>query len=234
MRVLIVEDEARIAKRIKRMTADYLRYSPHEIVIASNLSEARTVISEKEIEVILLDLNLNGEDGFELLKPIVAEPFHTIIISANHDQALKAFEFGVLDFIPKPFNRERLEQALGRLNSTMGSNVGVNFLAVKKRGGLKIIKIEDIAYLRGADIYSELVLKDETTELHNKSLEKLEQLLSPDFERIHKSYLVPFSAIRGISLYPGSVYKAILKDGQTLPVGRSRYKRLKEKLTQFS
>lgn len=230
MRVLVVEDEKRIAKRIMRMTADYLRHTPHEILAAEDLAEAEEIVAQKKIDLLLLDLNLNGESGFELLKPLVAESFDTIIISANHNMALRAFEFGVLDFVPKPFSRERLEKALNRL-SAPESTPEVSFLAVKKRGGLKMIRLEDISYIQGADVYSELVLKNGNTELHNKTLEQLERLLAPDFERIHKSYLVPFSVIQEIKVTPGSLYKAILKDDTELPVGRTRYKNLKLRLS---
>ena len=212
------------------MTADYLRHTPHEILAAEDLAEAEEIVAQKKIDLLLLDLNLNGESGFELLKPLVAESFDTIIISANHNMALRAFEFGVLDFVPKPFSRERLEKALNRL-SAPESTPEVSFLAVKKRGGLKMIRLEDISYIQGADVYSELVLKNGNTELHNKTLEQLERLLAPDFERIHKSYLVPFSVIQEIKVTPGSLYKAILKDDTELPVGRTRYKNLKLRLS---
>ncbi len=229
MRVLIVEDEKRIAKRIMRMTADYLRHTPHEILTAEDLDEAEEVFAQEKIDLVLLDLNLNGESGFELLKPLVAEAFDTIIISANHDMALKAFEFGVLDFVPKPFSRERLEKAFNRL-STLESTTEVSFLAVKKKGGLKVIRLEDISYIQGADIYSKLVLRDGNTELHNKPLEKLEHLLFPQYERIHRSYLVPFHEIKEILVMPGSIYRVVLYDGTIIPIGRSRYKKLRKRL----
>ena len=60
--------------------------------------------------MLLLDLNLGDSDGMTLLESKVAGSFHTIIVSATTDQALRAFEHGVLDFVPKPFAEERLNQ----------------------------------------------------------------------------------------------------------------------------
>ncbi|WWW34360.1 response regulator [Stenotrophomonas rhizophila] len=56
---------------------------------------------------LLLDLNLGGEDGFELLRRAVAGRYHCVVVSAHRERALQAFEHGVLDFVPKPFSRER-------------------------------------------------------------------------------------------------------------------------------
>ncbi len=117
------------------------------------------------IDVLFLDLNLNGKDGFDLLKTSVSGAFHVIIISAHTEQALKAFEYGVLDFVGKPFNKERLARALDRV-----------------------------------------------------------------FERIHKSYIVKMSTVAGLLIHEGSRYEVELNNGLMLPVGRTRYKGIKEKL----
>ncbi|MFT7157095.1 MAG: two-component system response regulator LytT [Parvicella sp.] len=82
-------------------------------------------------------------------------------------------------------------------------------------------------YIKGAGAYTELFLADGTKELHDKSLEKLEQLLSNSFERIHKSYLVKLSEIKEITVASGSKYLAELKNGVLIPIGRTKYKDIK-------
>ncbi len=67
-------------------------------------------------------------------------------------------------------------------------------------------------------------------ELHDKALEKLEAVLPSDFERIHKSYLVRMSAVKALHASEGSHYEAELKNGVRLPIGRTRYKELRERL----
>ncbi|WP_420318961.1 LytR/AlgR family response regulator transcription factor [Ekhidna sp.] len=230
MNILIVEDEARIAKRIERMTRDIIGNTLQSLTHINTLNEALLFIENNTLDLVLLDLNLNGDDGFDLLSTAVAESFHTIIISANKDQALDAFEYGVLDFVPKPFNQDRLQQAFNRVfTKEKSENDQTKLLAIKKRGRIQLIPIADLRYVKGAGSYTELFLTDGTKELHDKSMEKLEQLLSHSFERIHKSYLVKMSEVKEIIVKSGSKYMAELKNGELIPVGRTRYKELKGK-----
>jgi DNA-binding LytR/AlgR family response regulator len=178
-----------------------------------------------------LDLNLNGENGFDVLQETASGSFHTIIISANKNEALKAFEFGVLDFVPKPFNKERIEIAFNRIvkKEEVGTE-NLQFLAVKKRGGIQLVSINDVLFIKGAGVYTELFLVNGQKELHDKSLEKLSQLLPKSFKRIHKSYLVKTTVIKEIIVKTGSQYAVELQNGEILPVGRTKYKTLKETL----
>ncbi|MEM9391019.1 MAG: LytTR family DNA-binding domain-containing protein [Bacteroidota bacterium] len=230
MNILIVEDEARIAKRIERMTRDIIGDALQSLTHINTLHEALRFVENNPLDLVLLDLNLNGANGFDLLTTAVSGPFHTIIISAYKDQAITAFEYGVLDFVPKPFNRDRLEQALNRLirNEKTASNE-TKFLAAKKRQSIQLIPIEDVLYIKGAGAYTELFLANGTKALHDKSLEKLEQLLSHSFERIHKSYLVRMSKVNKIIAKSGSKYMAELNNGERIPIGRTRYKDIKAK-----
>lgn len=230
MNILIVEDESRIAKRIGRMTRDIFGNALQSLKHINNLHEALNFIKNNPLDLVLLDLNLNGDNGFDMLTTAVSESFHTIIISANKDLAITAFEYGVLDFVPKPFNRDRLEQAFNRAitKEIIGTNI-IKLLAIKKRGKIQLIPIKNVLFIKGAGTYTELFLTDGTKELHDKSLEKLEQLLSHSFERIHKSYLVKMSEIKGIIVKSGSKYMAELKNGELIPIGRTKYKDIKEK-----
>ncbi|WP_298421137.1 response regulator transcription factor [uncultured Kordia sp.] len=230
MNILIVEDEARIAKRIERMTREIFGDRLQSLKYINTLHEALKFIENNTLDLVLLDLNLNGNNGFDLLTTAVSKSFHTIVISAYKDQAIIAFEYGVLDFVPKPFNRDRLAQALYRTvtKEKIAANT-VKFLAVKKRQKVQLISIENILYIKGAGTYTELFLANGHKELHDKSLEKLEQLLSHTFERFHKSYLVKMSEVKEIIVQSGSKYIAELKNGKRIPIGRTKYKGLKAK-----
>ncbi|WP_199117193.1 LytTR family DNA-binding domain-containing protein [Pedobacter sp. ASV28] len=230
MRVLIIEDEARIAKRLQRMAASFFEQTSI-IYICDSVQKGMTYIEEHQIDLLLLDLNLNGENGFDILESVVSESFHTIIVSAYTDKAIMAFEYGVLDFVPKPFDEHRLGQAFKRLNSNLKrTDEPVKFLAVKKAGSIKLIAIEDLLYIKGAGIYSELHLRNGNRELHDKSLETLAQLLPTSFERIHKSYLVSLALAEKIIIQTGSKYGLLIKNGELLPIGRAKYKELKHKV----
>ena len=230
MNILIIEDESRIAKRIERMTRAIFKDTLQSVKHINTLQEALIYIENNALDLVLLDLNLNGANGFDVLTTTVSKSFHTIIISANKNQAITAFEYGVLDFVPKPFNRERLEQAFGKIstNEKLKTN-DIKFLAVKKRQRIQLVSIEEVIYIKGAGVYTELFLADGRKELHDKSLEKLEQLLSFSFERVHKSYLVKLAEIQEVIVKSGSKYLAELKNGERIPIGRTKYKDLKAK-----
>jgi two-component system, LytTR family, response regulator LytT len=231
MRLLIVEDEPLIAHRIERFCRAILGDSLDHCSVAATFDEASARLAEQPIDLLLLDLNLNGRDGMELLRTSVAHSFHTIIVSANIEHALRAFEYGVLDFVPKPFTQERLTQALQRATDTTSRAVhGAKHLAVRKQGRVELVSVDDVAYIQGAGNYSELVLADGRRQLHDKTLEKLEAVLPPDFVRVHKSFLVRFGDIRALHAHEGGHYEAELKQGMRVPVGRTRYKELRAKL----
>ncbi len=232
MKILVIEDEHRIAKRVLRMTREFFLNTLLEITHIESLEAGITYIQNHTVDLVLLDLNLNGENGFDLLKNTISESFHTIIISAYKEQALKAFEYGVLDFVPKPFNRERLHLAFNRVlnKEAIDTTTNIKFLAIKKRGEIKLIPIDQVLYIKGAGIYSELVLMNSDTFLHDKSLEKLAQLLPEQFVRIHKSYIIKITEVRTIKVSSGSKYSVELKNDEILPIGRTRYKDVKDKI----
>lgn len=226
-----MEDEPLLAGRLQRFCTEILGDRLESVRIANVLGEASARLDEAPIDLLLLDLNLHGRDGMELLASTVAGSFHTIIVSANTDQALRAFEYGVIDFVPKPFTRERFAQALARVTEREGrAACAAKFLAVRKYGKVTLVPIDRVLYVAGAGAYAELVLEDGSRELHDKTLEKLHALLPPVFERIHKSYLVRMNAVVALHAHEGSHYEAELKNGTRLPIGRKRYKELREKI----
>jgi len=86
-----------------------------------------------------------------------------------------------------------------------------------------------LIYVVGAGNYRELFLSYGRKELHDKSLDKLEQLLSGSFEQVHKSYLLKISEIKEVTVESGSKYAAEPKDGTHIPIGRTEYKDIKAK-----
>lgn len=231
MRILIVEDETMVARRIemfcRRILGDRLEW----LRVSETRDAAQSTLAEAPIDVLLLDLNLGGHDGMALLDLNVAGSFHTIIVSANTEHALAAFERGVIDFVAKPFSEQRLAEALRRVTEPGGrSPHAARFLAVRKQGRIELVSIDEVLYVQGADDCSELVLVDGRRHLHDKTLQQLEALLPPVFERIHRSYLVRLSAVKALHAHEGSRYEAELKNGVLLPVSRMRYKEIREAL----
>lgn len=227
MRILIVEDEALIAQRIERLTREILGRQLRQLSIQPTLERARYHLTTYPVDLLLLDLNLNGKNGFELLEYAVAGAFHTCIVSAYTEKAVQAFEYGVLDFIPKPFNKQRLQKAFTRfVNAEQRAVYPTKYLAIRKNKKLQLIDIEEIIFLKGAGNYTELHLQNQSVELHDKSLGQLQQLLPPHFERTHKSYIVNLKMVHSIS----KQYEIVLNDGIKIPISRTAYKQLKNRL----
>jgi two-component system response regulator LytT len=228
MRILIVEDERPTAEDIKLLVEQILNKEITSIHIETTLDSAMFYLKEKPIDVLLLDLNLNSKDGFNLLKQVVSQSFHTIVISANINRAIEAFEYGVLDFIPKPYNIERLKTAFQRLTSNHAlDGHSIKYLSVKKGFEIKVIPIEEIRYFRSANIYSELHLNDNHTVIYDKPLKQLVPLLPSNYCRIHKSFIVDLKKIESIQTLGGGKYRVLLKSGECLPVSRHKINLLK-------
>ena len=230
MNVLIVEDELMVAKRLLRLTREVMGEKLSQIRHINNLDDAESYLDEHPIDLLLLDLNLNAQDGFTLLQKAVAESFQTIIVSANTDKAITAFEYGVIDFIAKPFSQERLAKAFERLSQQANTGTTTKYLSIKKQQRVEIIALKDIAFIQGAGNYSELVMVDGTMHLHEKNLDKLSQLLPAAFMRIHKSYIANLSHYHHLQNFPGSKYEITLASMEPLPVSRTKIKELRAKI----
>jgi DNA-binding LytR/AlgR family response regulator len=228
MRILIVEDERPTAEDIKFLVEQILQKEITSIHIEVTLESALIYLKEKPIDVLLLDLNLNSKDGFQLLKQVVSQSFHTIVISANINRAIEAFEYGVLDFIPKPYNIERLKSAFQRLKSSHAlDGHSIKYLSVKKGFEIKVIALEEIKYFKSANIYTELHLKNDQTIIYDKSIKQLIPLLPSNYFRIHKSFIVDRNNVESIQTLGGGKYRVILKSGDCLPVSRHKIDALK-------
>lgn len=228
MHLLIVEDEDSVAERVERLTRLVLGDQIVQLKRCATLSAGMHYLKSQAVDILLLDLNLNGQDGFALLKDLVSYAFHTIIISANTHQALEAFEYGVLDFIPKPFTQERLSKAFERYrNLTKNLQSPTQYLTVRRKGALVIVQTARISYIKAAGNYSELFLENGQCLLHDKSLNRLEVLLPTSFKRIHRSYICNWAKVDRLLNHGAGKYEAVLKSGELLPVSRGKFQELK-------
>lgn len=213
MRIAIVEDEAIVARRLERMVRELV--SPATIVVATTLDDARAALRQTTFDLVFLDLNLNGDDGFRLLEESETPPFRTIVVSAHGDQALRAFEYGVTDFVPKPWSEARLRAAIARAAGSDASrpNDGIVIRAGRER---RRIAVREILFIRGADDYAEVHCAGGTVHLHESSLTALESRLPSCFRRVHRSYIANLSRSRGLRHDA-----VVLADGSLVPVGRT-------------
>ena len=230
MNITLVEDEPMVAKRLARFF-DQCTDDKTTIHRFSNLDDAEEHLSNRDTDLLFLDLNLHGKDGFSLIHQQLAAPYHTVVVSANTDRALEAFELGVLDFIGKPFTQERISKAMERfsLHQFKGQ---CQRLSYRKNNVLCFLQVDDIQFIQAAGHYSEITTKDNQTILHDKHLDRLMQILPQGFMRVHRSYALPLDEVKHIEQHSGAKYIAHLHSGASVPVGRTKFSTLVDALGQ--
>jgi DNA-binding LytR/AlgR family response regulator len=230
MRILIIEDEPLVRQRLQRLCAELAGPRARFDAVA-DLEAAGDRLQRNVYDGLLLDLNLGGEDGFELLRHAVAGRYQCVVVSAHRDRALQAFEHGVLDFVPKPFSRERLGQALERLLGTGGTRSGrARYLGIWRAQGTATVELSEVMWITADGDYSQVRMRDGRSELHDKSLAALASVLPADFVRCHRSHLVNLRHVRTLHAGSGSRYWLVLSDGSELAVGRAHVVALRDAL----
>ena len=224
MKIFIAEDEKVAARRLVRQIEEIL--PNNEITVFYVIEEIISAVKTQSPDLLILDLNLNGEDGFNILKNIEEKKFETIVVSANGERALEGFDLDIVDFVLKPYDKERLQKALQKFMGRRIRRKGSKEILVKEGMSRIAVPVEQILYVSGAGDYREIHCKDGKNYLHERSLEKFGEILPENFIRIHNSYLVDKNSIVQTTVFGGGKYEAVLGNGERLPVSRSKYKEL--------
>ena len=231
MRILILEDEPPIAEYIASSVRSILNEQIRKLTVLHSIEEALDFLSKNQIDLLFLDLNLSGEDGFEILQDSLSRRFQTIVISAYTDRAINAYEYGVIDFVPKTLKKERLKIAIERYMGRSERPEKTKYLISKIKNKNKVIPVSDIVYLQ-ADrylVYANCI--NQKKYIIEKPLNSLEIILPKNFIRTHRSYIVN---VDYVELYDNSspgVFHVRMKDQTRLPLSRRRVKFLKEQLS---
>ena len=219
MKALIVEDEALAARRLERLARDILGDALGDIIRVETVEEARAALDG--VDLVLLDLDLDGADGFEVIKGR-ARPL-VVVVSARADRAIDAFEHAVVDFVTKPVSRERLETALDRVRERMSAedkpDEGSIGLVVRSAGRIDLAPSAAIVSLSGADDYVEVALLDGRKLLHDMRLDALEKKLPSSFLRVHRSHIANMTHVRA---FRASERILEMAGGSEIPVSRRR------------
>lgn len=227
--VLIIDDE----EASRTIIRQYLEDHP-EIEIAGechNGIEAVNAINEIEPDLVFLDIQMPGCSGFQVLRKIVHVP--QIIFSTAFDRyALKAFDSNAVDYLLKPYTKERFEQALAKIMHNGNSAESIQNLAQTAGGiyydkillenGNKMISIHisDITYLEAEKDYTRVFTSDKNY-LSNFGISILEQKLNPShFTRIHRSHIININHIHEVYRENGDTY-LVLKNQQLFKVSKS-------------
>jgi two-component system LytT family response regulator len=257
IRTLIVDDEPLARRTIRDLLAD----DPEIEIIGEAKSglEAVNLIRKHGPDLLFLDIQMPGMNGFEALAEIEHERIPAIVFVTAFDQyALKAFEVHALDYLLKPFSDKRFKEALrqaktnvelkkiNRLSQSLlallGEQAGGEPAIAKRKGSLTrfmvrsggrvtFIKADDVDWIAAEDYYIKLHVAGKS-HLLRLSMNELEEKLDPErFLRIHRSTIVNFERIKELHQNPNGEYVVVLKNGAELKLSRSRRERLERLLT---
>lgn len=243
IRTLLVDDEP-LARQILRTFAAGV---PELEIVGecSNGFEALKEIQQQNPDLVFLDIQMPKLDGFELLEVLDARP--EIIFTTAFDQyAIKAFEMNAVDYLLKPFTRERLEaaarKAVERIEKGKKEEGPVEKIIehmdrtrsvldrVVTRSGSKItvIPVEKIWYIEAEDDYT-MIYWESGHNLKEKTMKYFEQHLPEgEFVRVHRSYIVNLSQITTIVPYTKDTKLVFLKCGAKLRVSEDGYRNLRK------
>lgn len=230
IRVLIIEDEPPAHRRLRRLVLATPGYEGAHVAVAESVREALTLLDGGVWDVVLLDLDLSGRDGFDLVGRFPSSsPTQVIVVSAYAQRAIEAFEHSVVDFVRKPVAAARLAQALTRVRRN-APPVGGPSLVVRRRGHVELVPLDDVVCFSGADDYVEVSLVDGRRVLHDSTLDVLEEKWPETFVRVHRSHLANLKHVVRLRTRENEERVAELVGGAAVPVSRRRYGTVEDKL----
>jgi two-component system, LytTR family, response regulator len=236
IKVLIIEDEPLAAGLLKEMLQAYPGFEL--LGVCHNGFEGMKAIKELTPDLIFLDVQMPKLSGFEMLE-LLEDPPPVIFCTAFDQYALQAFEVHSIDYLLKPYSKDRFRRAIEKfLRQQSGAQQispapvfstpdHANRIVVKVNHEVRFIPFDELMYLEANDDFVNIYSKDQRY-IKNRTLSHFEQQLpGNDFLRVHRSYILRIDQIRKIELYGKDSYVAILKNGVSVPVSKAGYQKLK-------
>jgi two-component system, LytTR family, response regulator len=243
-KVVIIDDEP-LARSI---VVEYLQDHKDIDVVAecNNGYEGVKAIMQHKPDLIFLDIQMPKITGFEMLELLDTLP-QVIFATAFDEFAIKAFEANAVDYLLKPFSKERFKLALDKWRAKAESSSQEkkiqnlldtaekrveekDRIVVKTNSEISIVPVNEVFYLEAYDDYVKIFTKDDYY-LKKKTMNYYEEVLDPSqFFRAHRSFIINLQQLTRIEPLEKNSYVALLKSGKKIPLSRSAYSKLKEKL----
>ncbi|HVN76121.1 MAG TPA: response regulator [Thermoanaerobaculaceae bacterium] len=243
LRVAIVDDEA----PARALLREYLAARPDVDVVAecANGFEAVKAFEETSPDLLLLDVQMPGLSGFELLE-LLARDVAVVFVTAYDQYAVRAFEVHAVDYLLKPFSPERLDRALARALERAGRlrESGLDAVAMAARppgtwitrvvaregARVHVIPVETLDFVEARDDYVRVRFGGREV-LKQQTLSELAARLDPtQFVRVHRSFILNVARLARIERYAKDSHLAVLTDGSKIPVSRTGYAALRPHL----
>ena len=248
IKVAVADDEPLARERIRSMLEGRDRYS----IVAECNDGVQTVqaLTAHDIDLLFLDVQMPGLDGFQIVESLGSAPLPIIVfVTAFNDYALRAFDVSALDYLLKPFDRERFEKTLARVEErlasrhrgdmsaelheflgTLSSPVApshVSRFSVKANGEIYFVRAEDVDWIDAEGNYVALHAAGRC-HLVRDTIKSLESRLDPaKFVRVHRSAIINVDRLRKLQPYFHGEYVITLQDGTTLTSSRTYSDRLR-------
>jgi len=246
LRLLIVDDEPLIRSGIR--TAASQVESVEVVGECGSGTEAIEAIRSKRPDLVLLDVQMPGCSGLDVVREIGAQSMPPVVfITAYDDYAVQAFELNAVDYLLKPFDDERFRESIERARTRMGAQVEDGLarrleavlhgetpkwpsrLVIKNGEHYEFVATETIDWIESANNYVELHCGGKQY-LMGETLSGLEARLNPArFARVHRCRIVNTSRIASVHPLLSGTYAIALRDGTRLTTGR-RYKEIVQEL----
>jgi two-component system LytT family response regulator len=243
IQTIIVDDEepARLLLREYLTKRDDINIAAE----CSNGFDAVKALTELKPDLAILDIQMPKLNGFEVLE-LVENPPAVIFATAYDQYAVKAFELHAVDYLLKPFSKERLDEALDHVAKRLKTKKTLPIEALAVAAGMKpailervlikdgskvhVIPADKIDYIEAEDDYVSIKAEGKS-HLKQQPMAELEKMLDPaKFVRVHRSSIINLERIARIELYAKDSRMAILKDGTKLLISRAGYDKLKKML----
>jgi two-component system LytT family response regulator len=237
VRTLIVEDEPHARHYLRQLLAD----EPAVAIVGecSSGAEAADLIRKVSPDLVFLDIQMPDLSGFDLIAEIGVKKMPSFVfVTAYSEFAVRAFEVEAVDYLCKPFDRDRLSVSLERamrrldLRNSQANDNGLGAvhakadpwllrIPIKERNVIVFVPVDTILWIEAADKYVEIHAADRTY-LARETIQSLEENLDPkQFVRIHRSAIVRKAAVRGLHpLFHGD-YLVRLNNGTELTLSRN-------------
>ncbi|MCE2787401.1 MAG: LytTR family transcriptional regulator DNA-binding domain-containing protein [Sphingobacteriales bacterium] len=237
IKTIIVDDERLAREGLKNLLKDF----PEINIIgeAGNADEASELVDRLKPQLLFLDVEMPGKNGFALLEDLIDTPC-VIFTTAYNEFAIKAFEVNALDYLLKPIQTERLRQGIARVKkeiADISADSQKNQLGDKDqvfiRDGEKcwFVKMEDIRMIESAGNYAKIYF-DEYHPLIHKTLHALDERLSPSmFFRANRQQIINLRYIDKIEPFFNAGFIIIMKDGTKVEVSRRQSVKFKEMMS---
>ena len=210
MNILIVDDEALARSRLRTLLSDCSDIQRCTVAEASNAAETMALLGPtggRGYDLVLLDIHMPGQDGLALAHALQAlpQPPAVVFVTAHADHAVSAFELDAVDYLTKPVRRERLQQALAKVQRTsrptgpsaVPSLPEGETLLIQDRGRTERLPLAEVLYFKAEQKYV-TVRTTTRSYIMDGSLSELETKFAPRFLRIHRNALVARRAVRAL------------------------------------